>query len=79
MNRRIFQVISSFAKDHNLEIEFKFNCLGLLTIKMIRDDYSICRKVSNPELRWVENCDDSILTQLYIMLAAINENYDKPL
>ena len=79
MNRRIFQLISNFAKDHNLEIEFEFNCLGRLTIKMIRDEYSIRRIIDRFELIWLENCDDSILTQLYIMLAAINENYDKPL
>lgn len=77
MNRRIFQVISSFAKDHNLEIEFEFNCLGRLTIKMIRDEYSICRIIDRFELTWLENCDDAILTQLYTMLAALNENNDK--
>lgn len=75
MSKRIFQLISNFAKDHNLEIEFKFNCLGRLTIKMIRDEYSICRIIDRFELIWLEDCDDAILTQLYIMLAAINENY----
>lgn len=79
MNRRIFQLISSFAKDHSVEIEFEFNCLGRLIIKMSRDEYSIRRQIDRFELIWLEDCDDAILTQLYIMLEAINENYDKPL
>lgn len=74
MNRRIFELISNFAKDHTVEIEFEFDYIGRMTIKMISDEYEICRQMPRFELHWLEDCDISILTQLYIMLQEINEN-----
>lgn len=74
MNRRIFELISNFAKDHTVEIEFEFDYIGRMTITMIRDEYKIRRQMPRFELHWLEDCDISILTQLYIMLQEINEN-----
>lgn len=74
MSRRIFELISNFARDHNIEIEFKFDCIGRLTITMIRDEYKIRRQMPRSELHWLEDCDIAILTQLYSMLQEINEN-----
>jgi hypothetical protein len=74
MSRRIFELISNFARVHNVEIEFKFDCIGRLTITMIRDEYEIHRQMSRSELYWVEDCNIAILTQLYSMLQDINEN-----
>lgn len=74
MNRRIFELISNFAKDHTVEIEFKIDCIGRLTISMIRDEYEICRQMPRFELHWLEDCDITILVQLYSMLQEINEN-----
>lgn len=79
MNRRIFELISNFAKVHSVEIKFDFDCIGRLTITMIRDEYSIHKQLPRYELHWLEDCDITILTQLYSMLAEINENYDKPI
>lgn len=79
MNKRIFELISNFAKDHIVEIKFEFDCIGRLTITMIRDEYRIHKQLSRSELHWLEDCDDTILIQLYIMLEEINENYDKPI
>lgn len=79
MNRRIFELISNFAKVHSVEIEFKFDCIGRLTITMIHDEYSIHKQLPRYELHWLEDCDTSILTQLYIMLQEINEKCDNPI
>lgn len=74
MNRRIFELISNFAKVHTVEIEFEFDYIGRMTITMIRDEYKIRRQMPRFELHWLEDCDGAILTQLYIMLQEINEN-----
>lgn len=74
MSRRIFELISNFARVHTVEIEFKFDCIGRLTITMIRDEYIIHRQLERFELHWLEDCDIAILTQLYSMLQEINEN-----
>lgn len=74
MSRRIFELISNFARVHTVEIEFKFDCIGRLTITMIRDEYIIHRQLERYELQWLEDCDVTILTQLYSMLQQINEN-----
>lgn len=78
MSRRIFELISNFAKDHTVEIKFEFDYIGRMTIKMISDECEIRRQLPRYELHWLEDCDGAILTQLYIMFAEINENYDKP-
>lgn len=74
MNRRIFELINNFAKDHTVEIKFEFNYIGKVTITMIRDECEIHRQLPRFELHWLEDCDIAILTQLYIMLQEINEN-----
>lgn len=74
MSRRIFELISNFARVHTVEIEFKFDCIGRLTITMIRDEYKIRRQMPRSELLWLEDCDVTILSQLYSMLQDINEN-----
>ncbi len=79
MNRRIFELISNFAKVHIVEIKFEFDCIGRLTITMIRDEYSIHKQLPRSELHWLEDCDITILTQLYIMLQEINEKCDNPI
>lgn len=79
MNRRIFETISNFAKEHIVEIEFKFDCSGNLFVRMTRDEYSLRSIISNSELNWFEDCDDVVLQKLDFLLVKINKKYDKPI
>lgn len=72
MNRRIFEMISNFAKKHAVDITFKFDSIGDLIIIMTRDEYSIDRKIGCCDLTWLEDCDNVILAQLYSMINNIS-------
>lgn len=73
--RRVFNSISNFARANVVKIDFDFDFLGNLTITMTRKSHTISRTISraisNSELNWIEDCENTIFYYLNAMLAKL--------
>lgn len=73
--RRVFNSISNFARANAVKIDFDFDFLGNLTITMTRKSHTISRTISraisNSELNWIEDCENTIFYYLNVMLAEL--------
>ena len=62
--RLVFNSISNFARANVVKIDFDFDFLGNLTITMTRKSHTISRTISraisNSELNWIEDCENTI-------------------
>lgn len=79
--RRVFNSISNFARANVVKIDFDFDFLGNLTITMTRKSHTISRTISraisNSELNWIEDCENTIFYYLNAMLAELIESEEK--
>lgn len=76
--KRVFNSISNFARANVVKIDFDFDFLGNLTITMTRKSHTISRTISraisNSELNWIEDCENTIFYYLNVMLAELIES-----
>lgn len=79
--RRVFNSISNFARANIVKIDFDFDFLGNLTITMTRKSHTISRTISraisNSELNWIEDCENTIFYYLNVMLAELIESEEE--
>lgn len=73
--RLVFNSISNFARANVVKIDFDFDFLGNLTITMTRKSHTISRTISraisNSELNWIEDCENTIFYYLNVMLTEL--------
>lgn len=76
--KRVFNSISNFARAYVVKIDFDFDFLGNLTITMTRKSHTISRTISraisNSELNWIEDCENTIFYYLNTMLTELIES-----
>ena len=79
--RLVFNSISNFARANVVKIDFDFDFLGNLTITMTRKSHTISRTISraisNSELNWIEDCENTIFYYLNVMLTELIESEEK--
>ena len=79
--RLVFTSISNFARANVVKIDFDFDFLGNLTIIMTRKSHTISRTISraisNSELNWIEDCENTIFYYLNVMLTELIESEEE--
>ena len=79
--RLVFNSISNFARANVVKIDFDFDFLGNLTITMTRKSHTISRTISraisNSELNWIEDCENTIFYYLNVMLTELIESEEE--
>ena len=79
--KRVFNLISNFARANVVKIDFDFDFLGNLTITMTRKSHTISRTISraisNSELNWIEDCENTIFYYLNVMLTELIESEEE--
>ena len=79
--RLVFNSISNFARANVVKIDFDFDFLGNLTIIMTRKSHTISRTISraisNSELNWIEDCENTIFYYLNVMLTELIESEEE--
>jgi len=79
--KRVFNLISNFTRVNAVKIDFDFDFLGNLTITMTRKSHTISRTISraisNSELNWIEDCENTIFYYLNAMLAKLIESEEE--